>query len=105
MKSYFLSFLILIVFSCGSYQSKSSNKQNNNDCSAEVQAYAQNQYTLYGQMTGKPSRGQSGNYYTVRFQKPNELSRDHTINSSFTIEVDENCKVISSKQNNTRFKM
>jgi hypothetical protein len=112
MKSCCYSLLLLLIVSCSSNQSVSNNKQRNNsnvvnnniDCSVQVKTYAENSYRLYGQIKGEPFRGRDGSY-TVRFSKPNPLSSSQTISNSFQIWVDENCKVVNSKQLGTRFKI
>lgn len=110
MKSCFFLILLFLICSCGSNQSASSNKENKNaivintniDCSNEVRSYAENSYRLHGQMNGGAFKGQDGSY-TVRFSKPNPVNRNYTLSSRFQIWVDENCKVVNSKQLGTRF--
>jgi hypothetical protein len=53
-------------------------------------------------MKGGPFKGQDGSY-TVRFSKPNPVDRNYTLSSRFQIWVDENCKVVNSKQLGARF--
>lgn len=112
MKSCYSSLLILLILSCGSNQSTSDNRQRNNsndinnkkDCSAQVTAYAENSYRLHGQINGGLTKIGDGSY-KVTLSKPNPMSSNTPLYSYFQIWVDDNCKVINSKQLNTRFKM
>lgn len=108
MKSSFLLLLILFIFSCGSNQSVSNNSQSNtskvikngNDCLSEVTTYVMNNYTEYGQLMDI-SWGYGS--YTAKFEKPNPASINYPLHNSFSIVVDENCKVVSSKHNNAKW--
>lgn len=84
-------------------ESSNSNVINNSiDCSTQVKAYAENSYRLYGQINGEPIRKRDGSY-TVKFAKPHPVSPNNILNNAFQIWVDENCKVVNSKQLGTRF--
>jgi hypothetical protein len=108
MKSSCLSLLLILIFSCGSNQSVTNNTQSNtskgfknsNDCLYEVTTYVINSYTQYGQLMDVSGKNGS---YIAKFEKPNPASINFPFHNSFSVVVDENCKVVSSKHINAKW--
>jgi len=107
MKSCFFSILLFLICSCGSNQSASTNKQsrntiviNNKDCQSQAFSYVESKFPLSGErdLVYKPRRSKDGRWYTITLSITDPNNHYNKIYNTFTVEVDENCKLISLRK-------